>query len=290
MSDRTGTDRTALVTGSSGGIGKAICSTLADRGWHVLAAIRNPVSSDDLRSVMEGRSGRLDIVEIDLTDADSISKGAADALRIVDGRLGAIVHNAGVPGAGFLVDPDTPDIVRQTMETNFIGPAQLTTALLPALRSAHGRVVVISSIAAFMALPGLSAYVASKWALEGWCSALAVELMPIGVTVSLVEPGTYQTAIWENQIPRPTIEPYAAWAKRVQLRSDRLVKRFSRDPKEVGAKVAQLLEADRPRFRNPVGPDAWLAWAVLRLIPPRLRHRALASATAAPKLIDGVRG
>jgi NAD(P)-dependent dehydrogenase (short-subunit alcohol dehydrogenase family) len=276
-------DHTALVTGASGGLGVAICTVLAERGWHVLAAVRNPTRADDLMRSVQDKPGRVEVVRVDLADPTAIKDGVAEALNRVEGRLGALVHNAGLPGAGFLADPDAPDVMRRTMETNFIGPVQLTAELLPSLRLTQGRIVVVSSIAAFMTLPGLSAYVASKWALEGWCSSLAIELMPLGIKVLLVEPGTYRTPIWNNQVPKPGIVPFDEWAERLQQRRDRLVEHLGREPREVGEKVGRLLESDHPPFRNPVGPDSWFAWGVVRFVPPRLRNRALALATGAPK-------
>jgi NAD(P)-dependent dehydrogenase (short-subunit alcohol dehydrogenase family) len=282
-------DRTVLVTGSSGGLGAAICASLAQRGWHVLASVRDPAKASALARSVEAMPGRVEVVTMDLADPASVTAGAATALGRVDGRLGAVVHCAGVAGAGFLADRQAPETTRRAMEANFLGPAQLTAELLPALTLTRGRVVAVSSIAAFMTLPGLSAYVASKWALEGWCSSLAIELLPLGVKVSLVEPGTYRTPIWEHPLPKPTVEPFATWADRLQQRQSLLVKYLGRDPKEVGDKVGHLLESAHPPFRNPTGPDSWVAWGAGRLVPARLRNRSLALALGARTLPGGSR-
>ena len=108
------------------------------------------------------------------------------------------MHNAGVAAAGALEDVPESE-VRRVMETNFFGVLSLTRALLPTFRGQRrGRIVIVSSEAAFYGQPTNAIYCASKWAIEGWAEATAYELEPFGIDFVLVEPGPYRTAIWES--------------------------------------------------------------------------------------------
>ena len=103
------------------------------------------------------------------------------------------------------------------METNFFGVLELTRALLPTFRGqGSGRIVIVSSEAAFMGQPANAIYCASKWAIEGWAEATAYELEPLGIEIVLIEPGPYRTEIW-NSTPRiqPARSPYRAWTEQV---------------------------------------------------------------------------
>jgi NAD(P)-dependent dehydrogenase (short-subunit alcohol dehydrogenase family) len=265
--------RTVLVTGCSSGFGLETSVLLARRGWHVLATMRDLERRDVLDRTAAGAGVRVEVLQLDVTDGDSIAR-AVNGI----GSLDALVHNAGIGDAGFFTDmPD--ETVRTTMETHFFGVLELTRRALPALRapsSVRARIVVVSSVGAFFPQPALSAYVASKWAVEGWAEVVAMELRPMGIDVVLVEPGMFKTAIWTRAtVARPTGSPYGAVVDRLQPRLMQIVQRFGRDPRVVAVRIADLLEARRPRFRNPVGVDAWALWAAGRLVPAGARQRLL---------------
>ena len=145
------------------------------------------------------------------------------------------MHNAGVAAAGALEDIPEAEL-RRVMETNFFGVLELTRALLPTF-SAHrsGRIVIVSSEAAFMGQPTNAIYCASKWALEGWAESIAFELEPFGIDIILVEPGPYRTEIWSST-PRiqPPGSPYHQWVQQVFRAGDAHAARVARDPEEVG--------------------------------------------------------
>ncbi len=275
--------KSVLVTGSSSGIGFATVQALSAHGCEVFASMRDPSRGEALVSAGTASAGPVHTVALDVTDQASVDAAVTQVLGRPGQPIDAVVHCAGLPGAGFFAD-QSPEELSATMETNFVGTARVTSALLPAMRAAgHGRIVVVSSVAAFTAMPGLSGYAASKWALEGWCESLAVELAPIGVEVVLVEPGTFRTAIWDKPLPTPDFEPYRSWGAALQSRSATLVKRFGQDPARAGERIAQIVLAPRPHFRNPLGADAWMLWGLGHLLPPRLRFRALSSLTRAPR-------
>jgi NAD(P)-dependent dehydrogenase (short-subunit alcohol dehydrogenase family) len=262
--------RAVLVTGSSSGFGLETAALLATRGWRVFATMRDPERRGPLEELV---GGAVEVLRLDVTDPDSVERAVAEALGRCDG-LDAVVNNAGVGDAGFFEDmPD--DAVRHVMETNFFGTLAVTRAVLPSMRErGHGRIVAVSSVGAFAASPGLSVYGASKWALEGWAEALAIEVAPFGIGVALVEPGTYKTGIWTAAaIARRPGSPYLRFADAMEPRVRESVERFGRDPREVAERIAHVLESRRPPLRNPVGPDAHLTRVLSHALPFAVRRR-----------------
>lgn len=269
--------RSVLITGTSSGIGQATVVALATHGWRVFATMRDLKKRGPLEKALKnaGEHKRVEIEQLDVTSRASI-RAATDAILSRTGKkLDAVVHNAGVAAAGALEDVPECEL-RRVMETNFFGAVGLTRALLPTFRGqGRGRIVIVSSEAAFMGQPTNSIYCASKWALEGWAEAIAYELEPFGIEVVLIEPGPYRTEIWKGT-PRiqPPGSPYHAWVQRVFRAGDVHAARLARDPKEVAIVITRALEARRPRFRYPVGPIARLNHFMRGKVPSRLLRTA----------------
>ena len=269
--------RSVLITGTSTGIGQATAVTLAARGWRVFATMRNLEKRGLLEQALKeaGVQNDVEIEQLDVTDATSIRSAVASTLSQTGNKLDAVVHNAGVAAAG--ASEDLPESeLRRVMETNFFGVLELTRALLPTFRAQRrGRIVIVSSEAAFMGQPTNSIYCASKWAVEGWAEAVAYELEPFGIDIVLVEPGPYRTEIWDST-PRiqPLGSPYHAWVLHVLRAGDAHAARMARDPTEVALVIAHALEARPPRFRYPVGPLARLNHFLRGKLPSRLLRRA----------------
>ena len=148
-------------------------------------------------------AGGITFVALDLNDPASIEAAVADVLAQTGGRLDAVVHNAGVAIAG--AHEDLPDAeIRRVMETNFFGVLGLTRALLPTFREQkHGRIVCISSQAAFAGQPTNSIYCASKWALEGLTRSMAIELGPKGIRVNTICPTFIETPLTRPFLSEP---------------------------------------------------------------------------------------
>jgi NAD(P)-dependent dehydrogenase (short-subunit alcohol dehydrogenase family) len=262
--------RTVLITGTSAGFGLLTVVEMAKRGWRVIATMRNLDRKGPLEAALaeSGARENVDLVQLDVTDAASISKGVTDALAITGGFLDAVVHNAGVAAGGAFEDIPEAEL-RRVMETNFFGVMMLTRALLPTFRKQRsGRIVVVSSESAFHGQPGNSIYCASKFAVEGWAESLAYDLQQFKVDVVLVEPGPYVTDIWHTS-PRfaPSESVYRRWSENVFRAGDAHVAAKGRDPKEVAVKIANVLEAQRPSFRNPVHRLAHFARVARGKIP-----------------------
>ena len=159
-----------LITGASSGIGCATAVALATRGWHVVATMRNLEKSGPLEHSLDaaGVRGQVEIERLDVTDPSSIQAAVTATLTRTGNKLDAVVHNAGVAVGGAFEDLPQSEI-RRVMETNFFGVLELTRVLLPTFRAQrHGRIVIVSSEAAFFGQPANSMYCASKWAIEGW--------------------------------------------------------------------------------------------------------------------------
>src|SRR5690348_3978730 len=175
--------RSVLITGTSTGIGLMTAALLASRGWRVFATMRTLEKRALLEQTLEktGLQGRVEIEQLDVTSGASIAGAVESILARTGNKLDAVVHNAGVAAAGVLEDVPESEL-RRVMETNFFGVLGLTRALLPTFRAqGSGRIVIVSSEAAFMGQPANAIYCASKWAIEGWAEATAYELEPLGI-------------------------------------------------------------------------------------------------------------
>lgn len=272
--------RTVLITGTSTGFGLVTAVELAKRGWRVFATMRNP----DKRSALEaalGRAGagvreRVTIGQLDVTDETSVRAAVAATLAATGGSLDAVVHNAGVAAGGAFEDLPEAEL-RRVMDTNFFGVLALTRALLPTFRAQRrGRILIVSSESGFTGQPANSIYCASKWAIEGWAESIAFEVEPFGIEVLLVEPGPYITDIWDVS-PRisPDNSAYRAWVQYMFRAGDAHVAARGRDPQEVAERIAAVLVARRPAFRNPVGRLARLTHFLRGKLPSRLMRKGV---------------
>lgn len=270
--------KNVLITGTSSGIGLDTAVVLAKQGWRVFATMRDLAKSGPLEAALaeSGARDRAVIERLDVSDAASIATAVEAVLAKSGGSLDAVVHNAGIAVGGAFEDVPESD-TRRVMETNFFGVLALTRALLPMFRAQRkGRVLVVSSDAAFLGQPGNAIYCASKWAIEGWAEAAAHELGLFGIEVILVEPGPYRTPIWENS-PHivPPDSPYHAWTEQLFKAADEHTERTARDPIEVARVILKALETRRPRFRYPVGPLAKATHALRGKVPSRLMRRGV---------------
>lgn len=263
---------TVLVTGTSSGIGRATALHLATLGFDVLAGVR---SASDGESVQSLRPDRITAVELDVTDSAQV---AAVADRARDGGLYGLVNNAGVSVQGPLELLDPAELRRQ-LDINVVAQVAVTQAVLPALRAAMGRIVMVSSIGGRMSLPFLAPYHASKFALEAISDSLRMELKPLGVDVAVVEPGSVKTEIWRKgtesgreQLAQLPPEGRALYGRRLEAMMDAAAKTGNRgiEPVEVAEAIAHALTASRPKTRYLVGVDARAQAAMKALLPDRV--------------------
>jgi NAD(P)-dependent dehydrogenase (short-subunit alcohol dehydrogenase family) len=275
---------TVLVTGASSGIGEASAHALAAVGFEVFAGVRDPDDGERLRA---NGGGAIVPVRIDVTDAASIAAAAREVGDAVGaGGLAGLVNNAGIAVPAPLEHQPIEDF-RHQLEVNVVGQVAVTQALLPALRTARGRIVNVGSIGGRVAVPLLGAYAASKFALEGLSDTLRRELRPWRIHVAIVEPGTIATPIWTKGIASgdELMERMSAEAQRDYGTLIRFVRAASEQgarsglpPAAVAKDVVHALTARRPRTRYLVGREAKSRGVMARLLPDRVMDAAIARA------------
>lgn len=183
-----------LITGASTGIGLELALHFARKKHRVYAGVRRARDAD----ILTARSkGRVTPLLLDVTCAESIGAAISQIGQQTQGQLDALINNAGIAFSGPLEMTPQADL-QMLMDVNVMGTYAMTRACLPLLRGAGGRIVNISSISGVFAAPGLTAYVASKHAVEGLTASLRLELAPLGVKVCSVAPGKIDTPIWRK--------------------------------------------------------------------------------------------
>jgi NAD(P)-dependent dehydrogenase (short-subunit alcohol dehydrogenase family) len=281
----------ALITGASTGIGRASTLHLAEKGWTVLAGVRDPAAGERLLADA-GSGGRVIPLTLDVTDAVQIAEAAArveeQAARAgvsPRGGLDALVNNAGIAIGGPLEMVSADDLHRQ-FEVNVFAQVAVTQALLPALRRAGGRIVFVSSIGGRVAMAFTAPYAASKHAIEAFGDALRVELRSSGVQVALIEPGSVATPIWDKgraEVERVVVPPELQDAYgHIPAAFDKVLEDTARrgvPPEQVAETIERALSAPRMKARYVVGKDAKAMLLVKRLLPDlvfdRVARRAL---------------
>jgi NAD(P)-dependent dehydrogenase (short-subunit alcohol dehydrogenase family) len=277
--------KSVLVTGASTGIGRASALHLDARGWQVFAGVRK---ENDAASLREAGSERLVPLMLDVTDNGQIA-AAADRIGAEVGEAGldGLVNNAGVSVPGPLEALPIDDFRRQ-VEVNLTAQVAVTQAMLPAIRTARGRIVFITSIGGLMAFPMFGAYHAAKFGLEAVGDVFRQELRPWGISVSVVEPGSIATPIWERGqneadafLARATDNQKALYGKSVDALREVARKTEARGipPERVATKIEHALSARRPRVRYLVGADARGQAFLSRILPDRLVDWIVARAT-----------
>jgi NAD(P)-dependent dehydrogenase (short-subunit alcohol dehydrogenase family) len=258
-----------LITGASAGIGQAIADRLAAADWTVIGASRRGTSSGSWRGMV-----------MDVDDDQSVANGVAEVMSD-HGRLDAVVAGAGWGLAGAAEQTPIAE-AKDQLETNFWGAVRVVQAALPVMRvQGAGRVILISSIGGVIGIPFQAFYSASKFAMEGYGEALAYEVAPLGIDVTLVQPGNVRTDFTASRRdvkpPGGGADPYAAAvAKAVSL--------MARDeqngaaPEAVAAVVQRILDARRPPRRVSVGKAGERIGIVAkRLLPYRVFEKAAKS-------------
>ena len=273
-----------VITGASTGIGRATARHLDALGFAVFAGVRREQDGDKLRA---DASERLTPVLIDVTDGASIRAAAATVEQAVGERgLAGLVNNAGVAISAPLEFIPIEEF-RKQIEVNLVGQVAVTQAFIPLLRKAKGRVVNIGSIGGRVALPLVGPYAASKFGMEGITDALRRELMPWGISVSILEPGGVATPIWDRGLSTAdTImrdmppEAESLYGRRIAA-IQKAAAQIARDgmPPEAVAKVIEhALTAPRPKTRYLVGRDAKIRARLSAILPDRVFDRMISRA------------
>jgi NAD(P)-dependent dehydrogenase (short-subunit alcohol dehydrogenase family) len=253
--------RVWFVTGASRGLGRQWAIAALDRGDRVAATARDVSALADLREIYG------DAVEPMALDVNTrlACFAAVRAAHERFGRIDVVVNNAGYGQYGFVEELSEQE-ARAQMDTNFFGALWITQAALPYLRAqGTGHIIQVSSIGGILAFPNLSVYHASKWALEGMSQALAGEVEPFGVRVTLVEPGGFDTD-WITAAPHAA--PLAAYdAERDRFESARDERRVDLGrPEATRSAILAIVDA--------ADPHAGYSWARMHSTGPEPNTRA----------------
>ncbi|MEZ5723120.1 MAG: SDR family NAD(P)-dependent oxidoreductase [Paracoccaceae bacterium] len=271
--------KSILITGCSSGIGHDAAHALKARGWRVFATARKPEDVDRLAA--EG----LESLRLDHTDPGTIRAALAEATARTGGTLDAVFANGahGLPSA----TEDLPtEALREIFETNFFGVHELVRQTLPILRAqGHGRIVLNSSILGFTAFLWRAAYVATKYALEGYADTLRLELAGTDIHAVLIEPGPIATRFRVNS--QPHFERWIDWQNspnRAAYEAKVLPRLyddsgrpdpFQLPPAAVTRALIHALESRRPRPRYPVTFPTRAAAVLKRVLPTRAADRVI---------------
>jgi NAD(P)-dependent dehydrogenase (short-subunit alcohol dehydrogenase family) len=243
-----------LVTGAGRGMGVDIARAALAAGHAVVATGRN---TEKVSSAI-GEHDDLLAVKLDVTDpADAEAAVAAAVDRF--GRIDVLVNNAGNFNAGFFEEL-SPEEFRAQIETTFFGPVNVTRAALPVMRRQRsGLVVTISSTAGIEGGLFLTAYAASKFAVEGWMESLALEVAPFGIRTMLVEPGFFRTELLTPESTKYAASSIADYADRTEQTVTAWTSMNGQqggDPAKLADALIQLAAQDDPPLRFPAGADA----------------------------------
>lgn len=252
--------KVAVVTGSSSGIGHAAAVALANNGFLTFATMRDLGKRSTIDSAAKGMPDggkNLRVVQLDVTD-DSSVKNAAQSIVSESGRIDVLVNNAGFGVMGAFEDVSIEEL-RKQFETNVFGAVRVTQAILPTMRKQRsGRIINMSSGAGRLGYPGGSAYIASKFALEGISESLAYEADFFGIQVSLIEPGFIRTNFGNGMIlakkAQDTGSPYLQMMHGMSSFFDKAMENAS-PPELVADLVVEAATASKPKLRYLAGKD-----------------------------------
>ena len=271
-----------LISGCSSGFGLLAAVEAARRGNQVVATMRDLSRRGELDAAAAKAGVELDVLALDVNDPASIERCVAEVIRR-RGQVDVLVNNAGF-GMGGTVFDLTMDELRAQMETNFFGAVALSKAVLaPMIARKSGTIINITSIAAMHATPGMGAYNASKWALEGLSQALRYELAGHGVKVCTVLPGMYKTEVFakrkEASQGRASGSPFERASVRFSSKIDKLVATKGQDPQEVSRLICDLIANPDPPLRTVVGRDAKIQNLLRSAVTERIWERMVRKVT-----------
>jgi len=247
----------ALITGCSSGIGYETALMLARNGYHTFATMRNTKKSDSLEEIIRKERLDLNIRELDINDNTSI-ENTINCIKSEANRIDVLINNAGYGLVGFFEDL-TLDEIRNQFETNFFGVLNITKKIIPIMRlQKSGTIINVSSGAGQVGFPGISAYVSTKFAIEGFSESLMYELLPYGIKVVIIEPGVIKTNFFRNCIvsehSMKKSSPYSRSLDKFQ-RNVELMQEHATSPIDVAKVIIQVLGNNEPKQRYIVGND-----------------------------------
>ena len=243
-----------FITGSNSGFGRSLTEAVLAKGYKVVATTRHPEEIEDL---VKQYPDTVKAVTLDITKSEEI-KSAIDTALSTFGQIDVLVNNAGFGTLG-AVEEISEDKARYQFEVNCFGTLNLTKALLPHFRQRKsGHILNVSSVGGFTSFPGTGIYCATKFAIEGYSEALAKEITPLGIKLTLVEPGAFRTDFAGDSLATPenTIDDYEETAHKFVKMLEETSGEESGDPDKAAQAMIKVVESDNPPMRLVLGEDA----------------------------------
>ncbi len=243
-----------LITGTSSGFGRALAAAALARGDKVAGTLRNQAAIASFEKLAPGRAFG---ILLDVTDEAKVRAGVAEAEQKTGG-IDVLVNNAGYGFEGAIEEASLAQ-VRAQFDVNVFGAVAMIQAILPHMRKRrNGHIINISSIGGLTGLPGVGVYNGSKFALEGISEALAKEVKPLGIKVTIVEPGAFRTDWAGRSLVRveKTIDDYESTAGEFRRALAKRNGHQQGDPRKAAAAIILAVEAEHPPLHLLLGPDA----------------------------------
>jgi NAD(P)-dependent dehydrogenase (short-subunit alcohol dehydrogenase family) len=245
---------TWFITGTSSGFGRPLTERLLARGDRVAATLRRPEALDDLR---EAYGERLWVARLDVTDTAEVHR-VVDAAFAALGRIDVVVNNAGY-GVFASVEEASDEQIRRVIDTNLIGSIDVVRAALPRLRAqGGGRILQVSTAGGQATYPNFGYYHASKWGIEGFCETVAREVAPLGIGLTIVEPGATPTGFGAGLDTAPAMPEYEATpAGEVRRALADGSFPLPNDPGKIADAMIALVDSGATPLRLPLGSDTY---------------------------------
>ena len=253
----------SVVTGANSGIGRATAIHLASQGHVVYGTVRSLDKAGKLLAMSAAAGVEVNLVELDVASDESVGAGFARILNDTGGVVDVLVNNAGI-GGNAVAEECPASVHLDVMNVNLCGAVRCLQQVLPGMRQrGHGAIVNVTSVVGRIAALAQSAYVSSKWALEGLSEQLSQEVAPFGIRVAIIEPGITKSAIFAKNpdIPTRTGAYDAAYRRMFQMYAAGLA--HATDPFEVGKVIHHAVTTDQPKLRYAV------SWGSKELIEGR---------------------
>lgn len=247
----------ALITGCSSGIGYETALMLGRNGFRTFATMRNTKKSDSLQEIIRKEGLDVSIQQLDVNDNASI-ENTINNIKNEANRIDVLINNAGFGLVGFFEDL-TLDEIRDQFETNFFGILNITRKIIPIMRlQKSGTIINISSGAGQVGFPGISAYVSTKFAIEGFSESLTYELLPYGIKVVIIEPGVIKTNFFRNcKLSEHSVKKNSTYSSSLDKfqKNIEIMQEHATSPTDVAKVIIQVLGNSEPKQRYIVGND-----------------------------------
>ena len=243
-----------LITGCSTGFGRALAEAVLAKGYRLIATARKP---EQLQDLVEKYAGQVHTLSLDVTNLDNIRSAIAEA-KDAFGRIDVLVNNAGYGSLGAIEEVSDETIKRQ-FDTNVFGTLNTIRAVLPIMRGQRsGHILNLSSIGGMVSFAATGIYCSTKFAVEGLSEGLSKEVAPLGIKVTLIEPGAFRTDFNGRSlsVPEQKISDYAETTDKFIEWMNEMDGKQPGDPEKAAQAMIQVVESDNPPLRLALGEDA----------------------------------